>query len=84
MTLRNYDDSSKKRESKAILILLLFRHLESGQKITKSAFCEDYGLSARSFERCLAEIRCYLAEEEPYLEIRYDRGADGYGLAKPI
>lgn len=78
------DEVSSKKENKTFLVLLLFRQLESGKKITKTDFVQDYHISSRSFDRYIAEIRCYLLEQEPYLELRFDKGTEAYALTKPI
>lgn len=83
MTLNFNNKREDKKANKSFLVLLLFRLLEKGERVVKADFASEYHLSLRSFDRYIAEIRCYLLEQEPYLELRY-RYLDGsYCLAKP-
>lgn len=83
MTINECDDSMSKKEGKAYLVLLLFRLLEKGEPVAKADFIAEYHASPRSFDRYIAEIRCYLLEQEPYLELDYERKQGTYLLRKP-
>lgn len=80
----SFSGVKSKKENKTFLVLLLFRELEDGKKITKKDFVQDYLVSPRSFDRYIAEIRCYLLEEEPYLELRFDKETKAYALTKSV
>ncbi|MDO4952262.1 MAG: WYL domain-containing protein [Synergistaceae bacterium] len=64
-------------------VLDIYTKLRGGGTVNKAAEAERYGVSARSVQRDIDEIRGYLAnnaENNGYLDVVYDAGEKGFRL----
>lgn len=61
-------------------ILILYRTLLHGDLITKASATIEFGISERSFDRDIQDIRLFLSESFSDLELIYDDERHGYRL----
>lgn len=65
---------------KVTRILFLYRALMKGALIYKSSACVNFGISPRSFDRDIQDIRLFLSESFSNLELVFDEERQGYGI----
>jgi len=65
---------------KVTRILFLYRSLMKGALVYKSSFCQNYGISNRSFDRDIQDIRLFLSESFSNMELVFDETRRGYYL----
>lgn len=65
-------------------MLSLYYQLITGKMINKMSFCMDYGITYRSFDRDIEDIRLFLSEEQSYCELKYDRQGKVYYLTNIV
>ena len=74
----------KESEDKAERILSLYTRLKQGKIIDKERESNEYNVSARTIQRDIADIQCFLqnqnADSGEVQEIVYDKNAGGYVL----
>lgn len=68
------------RMDKITRILLLYRSLIRGDLVTKPSATVEFGISERSFDRDIQDIRLFLSESFSGLELIYDNERRGYHL----
>lgn len=71
-------------ENKGQRLLGIFDRLSRGEKISKEALAREYGVTEKSIQRDIDDIRSYLAgdRDEGAADICYDRQAKGYRLVE--
>lgn len=62
---------------------MMFSLQEKGS-FTRASVINKLGISRSTFFRALSDLRCYLLERRPYLELTLDPEHDAYQLEKPI
>lgn len=70
-------------ENKGQRLLGIFDRLSQGERISKEALAREYGVTEKSIQRDIDDIRSYLsgATQGP-ADIRYDRQEKGYRLVE--
>ena len=58
----------------------MYARLISGKVLNRRELAEEYGVTARSVQRDVEDLRCFLAEQSPLQDVVYDRTAQGYRL----
>lgn len=71
-------------EAKSARVLSMYARLLSGKVLNRRALAEEYGVTARSVQRDVEALRCFLAEQSPLQDVVYDRNAQGYRLTKAV
>ena len=71
-------------ENKGQRLLGIFDRLSRGETISKEALAREYGVTEKSIQRDIDDIRSYLAgdRDEGAADICYDRQAKGYRLVE--
>lgn len=71
-------------ENKGQRLLGIYHRLSRGELISKEALARDYGVTEKSIQRDIDDIRSYLAGDrgEGAADICYDRPAKGYRLVE--
>lgn len=71
-------------ENKGQRLLGIFDRLSRGETISKEALAREYGVTEKSIQRDIDDIRSYLAgdKDEGAADICYDRQAKGYRLVE--
>ena len=67
---------------KSEIVLFMFYHLLQFNELTKSDVMEEFKITTLTFARYLSDIRCFLIEKVPELEVVYDKVTDKYLLKK--
>ena len=62
-------------------VLSLYYKLLIGKFINKQEFCMEHGITERSFDRDIEDVRLFLSEEQSYSELLYDRQKNAYYLS---
>ena len=70
------------RSDKNTRILILYQLLSEGKEINKSSFCIEHGISERSFDRDIEDIRLFLSEIYSADELLFDRKENCYYMKK--
>ena len=72
-------------ENKGQRLLGIFDRLSRGETISKEALAREYGVTEKSIQRDIDDIRSYLAgdRDEGAADICYDRQAKGYREGNP-
>lgn len=60
---------------------MLFYRLSRGEKINKQAFCDQYEVSKRTFDRDINDIRMFLSEIFTSSELVFDHYRNEYYLS---
>lgn len=68
---------------KAMRILSMQLELLRGGKVYKKSYCKKNGISARTFDRDIIDIRLSLSESFSGQEVKYVKNGDYYYLEKP-
>lgn len=63
-------------------LLDICQRLHQGEILEKRSLANNYGVSERTIQRDLEEMRQYLAEEASYMDVVYDAMAGGYRLER--
>lgn len=63
---------------KVTRVLTLYSKLMSGKLVNKRTFIEEYGISSRSFDRDIEDIRIFFSETFSGMDLVYDRERQGY------
>ena len=71
-------------EAKSARILSMYARLISGKVLNRRELAEEYGVTARSVQRDVEDLRCFLAEQSPLQDVVYDRTAQGYRLTGTV
>ena len=73
------------KENKGFRLLSLYERLSRGEVICKAALAQTFGVSDKTIQRDIEELRIYLAEtrtDEGEASIVYDRARGGYLLTR--
>lgn len=68
------------KHKKSIGILVLLDELREKKTVTKASFCEEYQISSPTFERYISDVRIFLQDRHPELELAYDAKDKVYRL----
>ncbi len=72
--------------NKGFRLLNIYERLNKGETVNKQALANDFGVSQKTIQRDIDDLRAYLAEThftELETSIKYDRARDGYYLVRP-
>lgn len=72
--------------NKAFRLLNVYERLNKGEAVNKQRLAEEFGVSAKTVQRDIDDLRAYLAEEhitESETAIRYSKALDAYTLVRP-
>jgi predicted DNA-binding transcriptional regulator YafY len=72
------------KTNKVTRMLKLYYQLLVGKNLNKENFCEENGISERSFDRDIEDIRLFLSDEQAYCELDYDRKNNTYYLTQTL
>ncbi len=61
-------------------ILNMYEELRTGKQVHKASYCEEYGISERTFDRDIEKIRNYLSEFFCGKEVVYLSRENAYKL----
>jgi predicted DNA-binding transcriptional regulator YafY len=73
-------------EDRGLRLLWLYETLSKGIPLKKAALAKQFGISAKTVQRDIEDLRAYLAEKrltDTFAEIRYDRARNEYRLVRP-
>lgn len=73
------------KEEKAFRLLRIYEALNKGVSLKKTTLTEQFGISEKTAQRDIEDLRTYLAEEhstDTVAEIRYDRAKNEYRLIR--
>ena len=62
-----------------VVLEMMFSLHEKGS-FSRSELLSSLNISRSTFFRALSDVRCYLQEHRPYLELSLDLGKDAYAL----
>lgn len=62
-------------------VLLLFYRLSRGEWISKANFSLEYGITGRTFDRDIEDIRLFLSELYTSSELIFDRKTNSYYIS---
>ncbi len=65
-----------------VVLEMMFSLQENGS-FSKTAIMNQLGISRSTFFRSLSDLRCYLQERRPYMELCLDTDRDMYMLLQP-
>ncbi|MFE8698302.1 helix-turn-helix transcriptional regulator [Cytobacillus sp. FJAT-53684] len=68
------------KENKIKRILLLYEKLRKGEIVNKKELAIEFGVSGRTIQRDIDDVRAYLAEKHNGEEITYDTYQRGYNI----
>lgn len=66
---------------KVTRVLMMFYELSRGRHISKVAFCQEHGITGRTFDRDIEDIRIFLSELYTNSELLFDRGTNTYFIS---
>lgn len=72
-------------ENKSFRLLNIFERLNKGELLDKSKLANDFGVSLKTIQRDIDDLRAYLAQEhyaEKELYIKYDKSKNKYSLIR--
>lgn len=73
------------RENKGFRLLNIYERLNKGEKISKQRLAEDFGVSVKTIQRDIDDLRAYISEThftEFEASIKYDRAKNCYYLVR--
>lgn len=71
--------------NKGFRLLNIYERLNKGETVNKAALANDFGVSPKTIQRDIDDLRAYLAEThfaETEVSIKYDKAKDGYYLIR--
>lgn len=71
--------------NKGFRLLSMFERLNKGETLNKQQLANSYGISEKTVQRDIDDLRAYFAEEhrfESEVAVRYDRQKCGYYLVR--
>ena len=69
-------------QNKSLRLLQLYKRLQEGQIINKRDVALEFEVTERSIQRDIEDLRCFLMDNEPTLEIIYDAKIKGFRLTE--
>ncbi len=73
------------RENKGFRLLNIYERLNKGEKISKQQLAEDFGVSVKTIQRDIDDLRAYISEThftDFEASVRYDRAKNCYYLVR--
>ena len=70
-----------KNQRAAVVLEMVFSLQEKGS-FAEADIMDGLGISRSTFFRSLSDLRCYLQEQRPYMEIAYDSKKGTYSIRK--
>ncbi len=73
------------RENKGFRLLNIYERLNKGEKVSKQRLAEDFGVSVKTIQRDIDDLRAYVAEThftDFEASVRYDRAKNCYYLVR--
>ena len=61
-------------DNRSYRLLDLYKRLQQGEALSKRELADRYGVSEKTVQRDIEGLREYLAGEQSYLEVVYDKG----------
>lgn len=68
---------------KVTRMLMLYQKLNRGNAINKLNYAMEFGITERSFDRDMADMRCFLSETFSGVELKYFKEENEYRLDDP-
>ena len=71
--------------NKSFRILNIYERLNKGEVLSKTTLANDFGVSEKTIQRDIDDLRSYIAEQHPFeseISIRYDKKKNGYYLVR--
>ena len=62
-------------DNRSYRLLDLYKRLQQGEALSKRELADQYRVSEKTVQRDIEGLREYLAGEQSYLEVVYDKGA---------
>ena len=72
-----------KNQRTSVVMEMVFSLQEKGY-FTESEITSELGISRSTFFRSLSDLRCYLMERKPWLEVDFDSSKGTYRYAKVL
>ena len=69
-------------DNRSYRLLDLYKRLQQGEVLSKRELADQYRVSEKTVQRDIEGLREYLAGEQSYLEVVYDKGAGGYRISR--
>ena len=69
-------------ENRSYRLLDLYKRLQQGEALSKRELADKYRVSEKTVQRNIEGLREYLAGEQSYLEVVYDKEAGGYRISR--
>lgn len=79
------DNNLNFKSNKGFRLLNMYERLNKGEVLKKNELANDFGVSPKTIQRDIADLRIYLAEKyisEINTTIKYDKTIDGYYLVR--
>jgi predicted DNA-binding transcriptional regulator YafY len=73
------------KEDKSFRLLSIYETLSKGGNLEKRRIAQQFGVSAKTIQRDIDDLRAYLAEahsDDATADIRYDKSSNAYSLVK--
>ena len=73
------------RENKGFRLLNIYERLNKGEKVSKQRLAEDFGVSVKTIQRDIDDLRAYISEThftDFEASVRYDRAKNCYYLVR--
>ena len=74
---------SKISNQRITVVLEMMFSLQEKGSFSRDELLSGLHISRSTFFRALSDVRCYLQEHRPYLELSLDLGKDAYALIDP-
>ena len=72
----------ERADNRSYRLLDLYKRLQQGEVLTKREIADCYRVSEKTVQRDIEGLREYLAGEQSYLELVYDKEAGGYRISR--
>ena len=73
------------RENKGFRLLNVYERLNKGERVSKQQLAEDFGVSVKTIQRDIDDLRAYISEThftDFEASVRYDRAKNCYYLVR--
>ena len=72
----------ERADNRSYRLLDLYKRLQQGEVLSKRELADQYRVSEKTVQRDIEGLREYLAGEQSYLEVVYDKEAGGYRISR--
>ena len=72
----------ERADNRSYRLLDLYKRLQQGEALSKRELADQYRVSEKTVQRDIEGLREYLAGEQSYLEVVYDKEAGGYRISR--